>query len=133
MNFVEQGPILALAAGAREDRRLEYRRYVEAGLARNDEELAELLKESPRAMGSRDFRKWVYDEYRKLKDKQGSVEIVARAFGVGVVDMRRRMRVNLARPVAAQMLFKRLAERLIKDAKPSKKIRKIEREISKLD
>ena len=176
-DFVEQGPILALRTGTREDRRLEYRRYVEAGLAKDDEELVELLKESPRAIGSREFRKWVDDEYQKLTDEQGSVEdvsfrreailkdvegivgIVAKAFGVEVADMKRRMGSSMARPVAARMLikhagltqraagrelgygtgsavshqFKRLTERLITDTGLAKKVRKVEREILKLD
>ena len=83
-------------------------------------ELYEFLKDSPRAIGSREFRKWVDEEYAKLRDAQGSpedvsfrreavlkdadgiVRVVAEAFGADVDDMTRTMRGNVARPVAAQ-------------------------------
>ena len=52
---MEQGPILALAGMTHEDRRAEYCRYVETGLARDDQEFEELLEDSPRAIGSREF------------------------------------------------------------------------------
>jgi REP element-mobilizing transposase RayT len=123
--LVEQGPLLSLVASEKsQDPHAEYRRYVEAGLAKDDEELVELVKKSPRAIGGRAFRKWVDEEYAKLRDEQGSREdvsfrreavlrdadgivgVVAEAFGVDVEDMTRTMRGNVARPVAARMLVK---------------------------
>jgi len=175
--LVDQGPLLSLVTTDRsQDPHAEYRRYVETGLAGDDEEFVELLKDSPRAIGGREFRKWVDDEYTKLRDAQGSLEdvsfrreavlrdadgivrVVAEAFGVEADDMTRTMRGNIARPVAARMLVKHaglsqraaggklgyktgsavshqlkfLAERLITDAKLGKKVRQIERSISKL-
>lgn len=113
-----------MMAGPKGDRRREYRRFVESGLTRDDVELQELLVQVPRGIGTQTFRKRVDDEYRRLKETQGSEEdvsfrreatvgdasgiiaIVARHFGDSPQDMRRRMRGSWARPVAAWMLCK---------------------------
>ena len=83
-----------------------------------------MLKESPRGIGTSEFRKWVNDEYGRLRDQQGRTEdvsfrreavakdaesiirVVADRFGVARADMSRRRRGSLARPVAAWMLCK---------------------------
>lgn len=124
VEFVEHAPILAMTNGPRSQWPVLYREYVEAGLAETDTELVELLKESPRSIGSHEFRQWVDDEYGRLKESLGSeedvsfrrhgvikdarsiVSIMSRMFGVSDDDMRRQMRGVAARPAAAHMLCK---------------------------
>jgi REP element-mobilizing transposase RayT len=173
---VDQGPLLSLTASGQGDGRAAYRRYVETGLASDDKEFVELLTDCPRAIGSREFRKWADEEYAKLRDAQGSGEdvsfrreavvkdvdgivgLVAKAFASEVTDMTETKRGSIARPVAARMLVKYaglsqrsaarqlgygtgsavchqlkcLADRLENDAKLRKIIRKIEGNIGKL-
>ncbi|MFC1463063.1 transposase [Verrucomicrobiota bacterium] len=175
--LVNHAPLLGLVADKHENPRMEYRRYVETGLASDDNEFVELLADRPRAIGSREFRKWADDEYAKLKDAQGSgedvsfrreavlkdvdgiVRIVAKAFKVEMEDMTRTMRGSIARPVAARMLVKYaglsqraagrelgyrtgsavchqlsfLAERMQGDPKLRRKLVRIERNIGKLE
>ncbi|MFC1462691.1 hypothetical protein ACFLQU_03710 [Verrucomicrobiota bacterium] len=114
-----------------------------------------LLVETPRGNISR-FMQSVLTGY---KDAEGIVRVVARVFGVEVEDMRRTIRGSMARPVAARMLLKHagltqraagrelgygtgsavshqlksLSERRVTDVTLSKRIRKIEREIARLD
>lgn len=121
---VEYAPLLAMMERPEAEWRRRYRAYVETGLAETDQELVDLLKESPRAVGDRVFRRWVDAEYKKLRENQaheqdisfrreavvrdaeGIVTLVASVFGVAAEDMRRQMRRNPARPVAAYLLCK---------------------------
>ncbi len=121
---IEYGPILELMHGPKKEQAARYRKFVEGGLARTNEEFVKLMKTKPRGIGDKIFRKWVDAEYTKLREEQGSkedvsfrreavlkdadevVKIVAKAFGVNLDDMQRPLRRNLARPAAAQMLCK---------------------------
>jgi hypothetical protein len=120
--LVEYGPLPSMMGDSGTAQREQYREYVESGLAETDQELEELLKESPRALGDREFRRWVDTQYQRLRQSQaherdiafrreavvrdagGIVSLVAGEFGVGVGDMRRQMRGTLARPMAAYLL-----------------------------
>jgi hypothetical protein len=83
---VDYGPLSAIVwerAGAKASG---YRRYVETGLAEDDEELEEALAQSSRAIGTVPFRRWVEGEMKRLLGGMGSpVDVAMRrtgAFGV---------------------------------------------------
>ena len=57
--LVEYGPVLTLVAQSSKAQREQYREYVESGLAETDQELEDLLRDSPRSVGDREFRRWV--------------------------------------------------------------------------
>jgi len=110
--------------GPKAEREGEYRRFVEAGLAETADEFAKFMKKSPRSIGDQRFRKWVDEEYKKMRESCGSkedvsfrrevdlrdtdpiLEIVAKEFGVRPKELKERMYGSLARPVAAMMLCK---------------------------
>jgi len=123
--FLSERPLLALVSRGKGNARRAYRRYVEAGLAETDEEWQDILKESPRSIGSEDFRREVDDKHEKrveqglnredvvLRKKKETgraekvLELVAHEFGVNVADLSWRRRDGLVRPVAAWMLCRR--------------------------
>jgi putative transposase len=76
--FVECGPLLQLAGGGRDaGRRRAYRRFVDAGLARTDEEFLTVLKEGKWGIGSEGFCNWVQDRHLALLSARKSREDVA--------------------------------------------------------
>lgn len=75
--FVEYGPMLALMDCPRRKRGLEYRRFVEMGVARDDEDFLRELEMSPRSIGSSKFREWVDDCYDELLAKRRRKEDVS--------------------------------------------------------
>jgi REP element-mobilizing transposase RayT len=58
-DFVDHGPVLAQMGGRISERPKRYRKFVETGLAEDDEEFREILSASPRSIGGDDFRAWV--------------------------------------------------------------------------
>lgn len=122
--LVEYGPILSLVHGPKREWPETYRSYVESELSEADEKLKQMMKVKTRGIGSKEFRKWVDKEYRKLKESMGSQEdvsfrkdamivdadeilkIVAKAFRVKPQELKKRQYGSLARPVAARLLCK---------------------------
>lgn len=122
--FVEYGPMLSLMECAKKRRAAEYRRFVEAGVARNDEEFLAELERSPRSIGDDKFRKWVdecYEElletgktredaaFRRLNGKQSPDVILCTVAQCGKVkkeELNIRSRDSRLRAVASLMLCK---------------------------
>jgi REP element-mobilizing transposase RayT len=120
--FVASAPILALMNCPSKERPTRYRRYVESGLAEDDEEFAQAMNASPLAIGSEDFRERILGLYRQLTRKRSKpedvsfrkliqplnarevLETLAKAFGVEVEAFRERRRDSPLRGVAARML-----------------------------
>ena len=74
---VTYDPVLAQMAATPQERREEYRAYVESGLARDDEEMRKALCASARSIGGLKFREWVEAKHEKLCEQLGSREDVA--------------------------------------------------------
>jgi len=132
VQFLEHGPLLDLTGGrSKKNQRRTYRRFVEAGLAMNDEYLQELLSESPRAIGSEQFLRWVdglYQEQLKKSEKPEDVSfrrvlvdlgaeeilaVVCEQLEVSMDDLQLTRRGSFEKAIAAQMLWKygRLSKR----------------------
>ena len=121
--FVEVGPVLALMPASRVGRRrVEFRKYVEEGMAESDEEFLELKDRSRLGIGSEDFCGKMQDLYdgvvrgrkrpedvalrrvgRRL-DAPRVVETVCRHFGEAPESVGRRTRGGWLRAVVARML-----------------------------
>jgi len=122
--FVCEGPVLAHVAGAEKDRRREYRRFVEAGLAQKDNEMLEVLKGGGWGVGEKDFQDRIRDIHIDMAGKRKRIEdvsyrragrlyepkvilkVVARSFGVEVGSLRQRRYNCVARGVVAYLLGK---------------------------
>ena len=76
--WVSYEPLMQLVAQGRRSRSQAYRRYVEAGLAKNDQELMEALSYSSKTIGSKSFCRWVEEKYRQLTSRQAVPVDVAR-------------------------------------------------------
>lgn len=123
-DFVEYGPILAQMKGRRRDWSKRYQQFVEAGVAEDDEEFKEALRESPRSIGDDEFRAFVDELYQKLLEDRGTPEDVAfrhiieplpaddvlgttaQVLGVGIDAFRERRRNSALRAVAGRMLIR---------------------------
>jgi putative transposase len=75
--FVTYGPILGMMPGRAQDRPATYRRFVEAGLARDDEEFAAVLAASSRSIGGEGFRAWVDRLHREQMEERIELEDIA--------------------------------------------------------
>ena len=123
--FVEYEPLLMLAGGDGEaGRRRTYRRFVDAGVAKTDEEFQAVLKAEKWGIGSEGFCNWVQDRhlelmrthrskedvaFRKVGRWLGAEEIlghIAKACKVGRAFLEKRQEGDLTRPLAAKMLGK---------------------------
>ncbi len=120
--FVDDGPILGMMAGSARKRQRTYRRFVEAGLAEEDEEFLEVLNESGWGVGGSEFQERIRDLHTELAHKvkrpedvsfrhvsreigpEEVLELVADQFGLKAADLRRRRYGCTARAVAAEML-----------------------------
>ena len=123
-DFVEYGPILAGMSGKRSQWRKRYREFVETGLAEDDEDFQEALKESPRSIGGDAFRGWIDDLYQKMIEGHKALEdisfrhitgplpvetilnVSAEVLGIDVGVFRQRLRNSPLRAVAARMLIR---------------------------
>ncbi len=119
---VDEMPVLALTEAPGKQQRLAYGRFVEAGLAETDEELAELLKTSRWGIGDREFQDRIRDRHTELTNQArrqedvsyrrvmcaASADMVLRAvaegFGVDEVVLRTRQYGCVARAAAALLL-----------------------------
>ena len=65
LKYMEYGPMLGFMSGNARGKRREYRKFVESGLAENDAELAEVMKESRLSIGGSEFR----DKIKEMHDE----------------------------------------------------------------
>ena len=123
-DFVECGPILAEMSGKRRGWPKRYQEFVEIGLTEDDEDFKVALKESPRSIGSDNFRVWIDELYEKVieghKIKEDisfrhiteplPVETIMAALSelldVDVGVFRQRRRNSPLRAIAARMLMR---------------------------
>jgi len=124
LDFVEYAPILAEMSGKRWEWPKRYRRFVEQGLAEEDEDLALALKESPRSIGGDGFRAWIDELYQEMIEHHCRPEdaafrriteplsaaavlsILAEAFEVPVEAFNHRRRDSVLRGVAGRFLVR---------------------------
>lgn len=122
--FVSYGPLRAMVSG-RGRAALRYRRYVEEGLACNDDEFVALRKKSPLVLGSESFSRTMHTKYEEMVGKQVKAEdVVLRRLGsrenpdkilhevcdrLGVTmgELRRKRRDGTMRAIAAYVLLRR--------------------------
>ena len=126
--FVSYGPLLAematTAMTSQAARRRRYREFVETGLAGDDSEFRQALKESSISIGGDGFRAWVNELYQELVEKHdlpedvsfrhlteplaadAVLEVLAKAFEVDIDRFRRRARGSSLRTVAARYLIR---------------------------
>ena len=84
--WIDYDPLLELVGQGRGKKKaLAYHQFVEAGLAEDDEDLAEAMGRSSKAVGTEAFCVWAEDLYRGLTDRQGSrVDVAMRRREVGL-------------------------------------------------
>ena len=83
--FVDYEPLAAWLGEGKKDGVRAYREFVEGGIAQTDEELAELLQRSSKAIGGESFCLWVEEEQqRSLSQFQAPEEIRMRRREVGI-------------------------------------------------
>jgi len=124
-SFVESGPVLRMVAKSETRQRREYREFVEAGLARTDEEFLAVMTSSRWGIGGEEFCHWVRDRHydmvygsgKKVEDaafrkavrtlKPDDVAtVVAEGLGRGREYVEGRHRDGRVRPAVALMLCK---------------------------
>lgn len=124
LDFVDYGPMLGEMGGKSRVRPRRYREFIEAGLAKEDEDIKEALKASPRSIGGDSFREWVDEIYQKLVEKcdvkedvsfrcitepmeTGKVLVVlAEELKVDVEEFRKHRRNSVLRGIAAKLLIR---------------------------
>jgi REP element-mobilizing transposase RayT len=124
LGYVEYRPVLGEMSGKPKRWPKQYRRFVESGLAKDNAEFRALLQESPRSIGSEEFRAWVDEVHEKRAKNQKAQEdiafrhvtepldagvvlkIIAEALRVDVDEFRRRRRKSIMRAIAARYLIR---------------------------
>ena len=124
LDFVDYGPVLAMTGAKPDGQPAAYRRFVETGLAKTDEEFLGILKESPLGVGSESFRSRIRDMHLDLLQKHRRTEdvsfrriqgvvavptilsVVCEELGIEQPDLRRHRKGSPTRPIAAKMLCK---------------------------
>ena len=123
LGFVDYAPMLAMTQASTNARRSgEYRKFVEAGIARRDRDLERILAMSPLAIGSEKFMDWVRGMHDTLSGRRRRaedvtlrrrsrrlpaervIEIVCGELGADREKVSRRQRDSLLRPIVAKML-----------------------------
>ena len=123
LEWVDYGPMLALAGGREKERPEHYRCFVEAGIATDDEEFMKAMKRSARSIGEDDFREWVDERYAELLKKRKHPEdvtlrrevsrrpdpgtvltVVAAAAGTTVEGLKAQRRDGIWKGIAAKLL-----------------------------
>lgn len=123
-DVVDEGPILEMMEAPAKKRRRVYRRFVEAGLAKADEEFLEVVKGSRWGIGGSEFLERMRDlhtdmviqakrpedvSFRRVEGEvspERVVRMVADVFGLKAADLGKRQYDCEARAVAAQMLVR---------------------------
>ena len=124
LDFVDYGPVLAQTGARKAERAQAYRKFVETGLAKTDDEFVAMMKDPRWGIGGVAFQTWVRQQHESLAGgdaDSGSVSFrrikmklepdqvvtaVAQELGVEEVELRRRRKGSLARSIAARMLCK---------------------------
>lgn len=122
--FVDYAPVLALMHGRARQKKREYERYVETGLAENDDEFQALMRGSRLGIGGSEFQEWMQQQHaeRILQTKRPEdaalrrvgeridpdevVRVVCRELGETPERTRERQRETWLRPIVARMLGK---------------------------
>ena len=123
LEFVDYAPMLATTgAPTKSERRSEYRKFVEAGVAETDVDLQRIMKAGQLAIGSEKFVQWVRVMHDKLSGRSRRpedvslrrrthrlgpdrvIEIVCSLLGADTSDVMRRRRDSMLRPIVAEML-----------------------------
>ena len=124
-DLVEEGPMLALVCGPRDDRGSAYRDFVELGLKQPDEAFAGEMWRSPRSIGGGKFRQWIDDLYTgqakghaRREDVVFRAEarpslsatqveaVVAQVCGVNRSELQTHLRSSCVKGLASRMLVK---------------------------
>ena len=123
-DFVEYAPVLGEMRGKEREWSKRYQKFVESGLAENDDKFIEILKESPRCIGGLEFREWVDERceqiiaersapedvsFRRVEDPLNPDVVLARLAQVLQVDVdefRQRRRNSPLRAIASNFLIK---------------------------
>ncbi len=124
-DYVSERPILAMTGKPGMNRRRAYRRFVESGLTETNDEFLEVLKGSVWGIGGQEFQDRIRDVHADMARQANRpedmsfrhagrtvcpatiVSVVADAFGMQAVDLRRRRRhERVARGMAAAMLVR---------------------------
>ncbi|NQU38649.1 MAG: transposase [Lentisphaerae bacterium] len=124
LEFVEYEPMRAEVGGAKGQEKSTYRKFVESGMAEDDEDFRTVMRASPRSIGAEAFRAWVDERYEELLIHHNTPEDVsfrhtatplpadlilrtaAEQLGVDVDDFLKRGRNSPLRAVAATMLIR---------------------------
>lgn len=125
MDFVEEEPLLNMIGGRKKkEKRRNYRRYVEAGLAKSDEEFINILKDSRWGIGDKRFQEGIRDLHLDMTMKVRRPEdvsfrridlhlkpkfvllAVAKEFDINAKALTAKLYGNKARAVAARMLMR---------------------------
>ena len=125
LDYVDYGPMLVLVGGRdKQEQQKKYRAFVEGGLFGPNEELPEALNESPRAIGSDGFLRWVDKLYRAQFEKSQKpkdilfrntfeslpvdavLAVVCEELGIEITELQKHRRNSVNRAVAAGMLWK---------------------------
>lgn len=124
LDYVTYGPVLAETGVRKRRRQKVYQKYVEEGLATTDADFQEVLKASPTAIGSEEFRAFVRDKCEELGEKAAKPEDIAfrrrvlflskecvleattRHLEVKLSDLFRKRRNSALRPISSWMLVK---------------------------
>jgi len=123
--FVDEGALLKMAGGRSESaRRRNYKKFVEAGLANDDEEFVNVLEKGKWGIGGETFQAGIRDMHMDMAQKARRPEdvslrrvesrhkpekvlsAVCDAFGGSLEDIKKRSYGSLVRAVAARMLMK---------------------------
>ena len=121
--FVEYGPILAEMEGQRRQWARQYQKFVESGLAEDDEDFKIGLRQSSLSLGSESFMGWVHELYEDLVDNTNGIKediflrdnigclnpevvigIVSAELNVKPGEFNKRHRNSLLRAIAARFL-----------------------------
>jgi len=123
LEWVDYGPMLALAGGREKERPERYRCMVEGGIAADDDEFVKAMNLSGRSIGNDDFRAMVDERYAGiLKERRHPEDVtlrrevgrcqepgmilasVALAAGMTVADLKARRRSCIWKGIAAKLL-----------------------------
>jgi len=122
LDFIDYEPMYDQIAGAYKGKARRYREFVESRLLDTDDAFVEILKESPRSIGSDAFHSWVNERYQQLAEAYHSSEdisfrhvieplppeviinVLAENFGVECDEFYKRSRDSFLRAVAAHCL-----------------------------
>jgi hypothetical protein len=123
LDFVDYAPMLAMTKAATKAKRPgEYRKFVEAAIAKSDRDLGRILQASPLAIGSEEFMHWVRGVHDKLSGRRRRtedvtlrrrsrrlaaervIEIVCSQLGADRQEVPKQRKGSLLRPIIARML-----------------------------